>query len=159
VSPALVTRWTKAGRLVLVDGKVDRDASDALLARSLNPTHGGRRVAGGSVGATVAGTPVVEEIARHAAVDRDYAGRIRRLEYERRAGLLVPRKAVELAAQHAADSARKMLERLPDRLAPRLAAESDARRVRALLLEEIEALSREIASAAEAMPDKLTAAQ
>src|SRR5689334_10898994 len=48
VTRAMVGKYAKTGRLVIIDGKVDAIASDAILAESLDPSRGGKGGKSGS---------------------------------------------------------------------------------------------------------------
>lgn len=77
--------------------------------------------------------------------DREiYSARLRRLEYETKAGELIPSAAVTEKWTGIARVVKGKLEGLPARLAPGLAALADVRQVREMLSKEIAGVLREI---------------
>jgi hypothetical protein len=156
--PALVTRWRKAGKLVMsADGKrVCVRESLARLQLSLDPARGGHRGASGSASRDIASpaspaariadpAPAMGDLnyQREAARDKRASAQQRELELAKSAGELVEVAAVQ---HRIADHARAALDFLAARrrrLAPTLALESDPRKVEALL----EQSDREFAAA------------
>jgi hypothetical protein len=145
--PALVTRWRKAGKLVMsADGKrVCVRESLARLKLSLDPARGGNRAASGASRSIAAPASPAARIAdpapamgdlnyqREAARDKRASAQQRELELAKSAGELVEVAAVQ---HRIADHARAALDFLAARrrrLAPTLALESDPRKVEALL--------------------------
>lgn len=151
VTPAMVTRWTGQARIVLTpDGKrVDVAASDALLAKSLDPGRGGRggrsdrihprqaaREAGG--GGDYLPSPSAAAIggADYAAVRttrESYRAKTEELEYLQRVGTLVVRAEYDRALEDGLAPCLAALDTLSARLGPGLAAEQDVRRVQNML--------------------------
>ncbi|MEO8134847.1 MAG: hypothetical protein ABI831_12810, partial [Betaproteobacteria bacterium] len=73
-------------------------------------------------------------------------------EYERTVGKLVEVDRVALGSAHAYAAAARALQRVPDMLAGRLAAESDARKCRALMATEIQTILTELADKIGGLP-------
>lgn len=165
VSKKTVTKWKQAGRLVLVDGKVDVDATDALLAERKG--NGNRRKPDPVTpaepkpeqpGDDDADDPYIDELA--ARLDRgemlttaeaerikeNYLARKRRLEFDREAGRVVDADAVADVFGQACARVRTRLLGIPTKVAPRLANQSQAPTiedlVRAEITEALEELSR-----------------
>ncbi len=72
-----------------------------------------------------------------------------------KAGELVELADVHLAYTTLAAQLRAALERIPDKLAPRLAAEADEHTVHTLLLAELDQALMDMAQTAAALPDRL----
>ena len=73
-----------------------------------------------------------------------------------KAGELVELAQVHLAYTTLAAQLRATMERIPDKLAPRLAAETDEHTVHALLLTELDQALIDMGRSAEQLPAKLT---
>lgn len=157
VTPAQVTHWLKAGRISIVDGKVDPVASDAMLAKTLNPIQGGKRARHDSkVRENV--TPPVQEIHADAVssavvADKTVSTQLKRVKLEREAGRLVDRAKYDLATESAFAGLRDQLLAIPRRLSGRLAAETDERRCDELLTAELAKVLNHGADAQEALAD------
>lgn len=144
VTPRMVSKYRKAGRLVLhEDGRIVVHASDALLARTLHPSKGGDR----SQAASPAKTPREGDslprrpppgeridLAAETARERRAKADLAELELAAKRRELVARTAVESLVRGLAVAAREALLALPGRIAPELA-----------LLEGAEAMERKLA--------------
>lgn len=88
-----------------------------------------------------------------------FRARLSEIEYRRLSGELVEVAAVERAVFENASAARKMLERLPDRLSARIAVvlNVDGRACHLLLQAEVREMCEELAKTAQALPENLTA--
>lgn len=170
-----VQKAIAAGRIRLVDGKIDPETADLQWDRNTDPDQQKRGASGGalendpatvtdaarpseSVGAspaalmqTSASTPSVHQVdqanrIREAA--RADAARTALLEYElaEKRGQLVRRDEVRKAAFDKARIARNALLAIPDRLAPLVAAETDPTKVHALLAAELRRVCAELAA-------------
>lgn len=134
-----VTKLGKAGRLVLDDaGCVLVDATMARIAETADPSR----------------AAPADEPAEPLASNHDYqTARAKRehylalqaeADYLRGIGELVLLSAVEDVGANMGATLRSALERLPVRLAPELAMESDEARVRALLADALDDVLREV---------------
>ncbi len=159
VSRAAVTQWIAAGRVVLTDdGLVDVTASEARLAQSATD-RGGKREAGisggvqsGGNGRTPRGALPEPGSLLHARTRRAQArGALDTLEYRERIRELVELAEVARALGDLTGPALLQLDGMPDRLDARLAAESDQRKVRQMLTDEIDATKQAIANIASAL--------
>src|SRR5579871_6309236 len=103
-----ISRLARAGVLVLRGGKVDVEASDAVLDDRPEPVS--ERVAAGGVASP--GTTFAQA---------------------RTAGKLIPKDAVQVAAVHQARTLRDRVLNIADRVAATLAAETDPVRVHQIL--------------------------
>lgn len=151
---SLVTRWKQAGRLVIVDGLVDVDASRQRIEASESPlphhqaahevNAGGRNrpataftgeVAGEGMGTLEKiGLKLKFEQARKTQAEAEKA----MMERDQMAGRLLD---ADTARRHVAGlgiTLRSTLESLPDRLAGPLSAETSPERIHAMLVDEIE---------------------
>lgn len=83
--------------------------------------------------------------AQSRAIREAYAARLAKLDYEERSGALVRTDRVEVGWFNALRVVRDRILNLPDRLAPLLAAESDERRVREMLVVELRTVLADVA--------------
>lgn len=173
-APSYVTQLKAEGRLVLSDaGKVDVDASLALIRETADPAKAGvaaRHAATRSKANGTAQPPPVDDdepqdtfepqssdakrrtkaLADKAETDAKAAER----DYRQSMGELLEAGDVEHAARGAAVTLRNGLENLANTLAPQIAAENDEGKVRVILAEAIEhaleEVSRQFAAIAKA---------
>lgn len=175
VSPQMVNHLAKSARLVLVDGKVDLVATDALLAATLDPTRGGKggRPAVQRQAVAVLSTPqsppatrqepvappMITEtpMSRATAADREASTALKLLRLEREAARLVNREDFERTTEQVFASLRDALMALPVRLAPVLAAERDERRVMDLIRDGIESTLNQRADLEDALAERVGA--
>lgn len=120
-----VQKAIAAGRIVRrPDGRIDPVAADAAWSAGTAPQASASN--GGAA-----------DYQRARALREVYEARLKRLEYEHRAGLLVEAAAVEDEAFTAARTVRDALQSIPGRIASILAAESNPDTVRRILEDEI----------------------
>ncbi len=173
-SPSYITELKAAGRLVVTDdGKVDVDASQALIRETADPAKTGvreRHAAGRGKGQGAPTPPPAADcdddspsefepqssdakrrakaLADKAETDAKAADR----DYRISIGALLDVADVEHAARTAAATLRNGLENLANTLAPEIAAEPDEGKVRVILADAIEhaldELSRQFAAIA-----------
>lgn len=184
VSRQYVNQQVKAGVIPAKDGKIDPEAAKLALQRAADPdwapvaaAHAARRAkARQSPTATIPGSqprapqppidPPMEEgryaqggpMQRARAADAVYRAKGRQLEYERAVGKLVESAEVVRALAEAGPALRQ-LDGIVDRIAARVAAESDVRKVRTILTAEIDACRQAIADFYLALAERLTARQ
>jgi len=160
VTPAAVGRAVKCGRLTLADGKrldeaVARIQWDANRQRNprvktLPPSASHTLPAAApTVGSLL---PSIEESRRKR---EHHEATLAELRAGQKAGELVVLADVHLAYTTLAAQLRAALERIPDKLAPRLAAEADGHTVHVLLLAELDAALMDMAQTAAQLPAKL----
>ena len=165
VSPGMVTHWIKGGRLVL-DGKlVNVEASDALLAESLDQTRGGKGGKSERAAATVEtrGRPPnpaapSNTFTRHRAVRESFAAKDAELKYLERAGELVTRADYDRAVADSMAPITTALDSLAPRIARRVVGQSDVRKIEAMVEEEVAAMRIDLAKAHRVLlsePDKV----
>lgn len=173
VSRPYVHKLYHEGRLkVNADGTIDADASDAMLARSSDPTRGGdggggvltrameqesnaKPLAAEMTALPDTGTPMTMTEAKTASAI--YRAKQDEAEYRKSVKELVESARADAGIADAFGVVGRALEQLADRMAARLAAETDPRRMHALLIAEFDAVRTEIANAIESLPETLTA--
>jgi len=133
VSRQQVSKLVKSGVLVVRNGKLDAHLSDAVL-------NDQAKLAMEAEGTEKPGTYSEARYQREL-----YTGKLRRLEFEARAGTLIPAEKVTAAWGRIADLIRTRLAGIPSRLAPHLAAVSDVKQVRAVLDREMETTLKALA--------------
>lgn len=169
VSAMAVSKAAKAGRITLVDGKVDVSTADRDWPANTNPgqlavnsqaaamqsdPEAGLEAPedgdegtqnGGAGGEQKPSTTAQYGAAR--AIREGYAARRAKIDYEKEIGQLVDVDAVRAAAFKLARTARDSLLSMPDRIAPILAGESNQFEVHRIMSEEIRRVCNDIASA------------
>jgi hypothetical protein len=164
VNNGLVSRWTKAGRIAIVDGLVDVEASDAMLAASLDPTRGGRggrpsartqvpttTPAPGSNGGPPAAAPEPSGYALVRTQREGFAAKTAEVEYRKMIGELVEREPYNRALAQNLASALQRLDSISSRLGARLAAEADVRKCQDMIDDEVQSIRQEVADTARQM--------
>lgn len=160
VGPSMVTHWLKTGRLVLdATGKlVDVARSDAALAASVHPTRGGKPDRGTAPasreptgGAQLAlGRPDVSvptnRFTEHRATREEFASKEAELDYLERVGTLVERARYDKALSDAMQPIMAALDRLAPTLGPRIAGETDGRKVQNLIDDAVDEVRRDMAT-------------
>jgi hypothetical protein len=161
-SPSYITELKAAGRLVLTDdGKVDVDASLALIKATADPAkdgvrarHAASREGSGAVAPPAAperdeapdstpqtyppaGDRIGSTYQASRAVRERYLAMEAKRAYEVAIGKLLDAGEVQTVVASATTSLRTALENLPTRLAPELAAITDEAKTRGLLAEAI----------------------
>jgi len=143
-----------------------RDPSTKLINPDLADELWSRRTTPQAVNVATAATPGAPaanddepEDYRQARAKRErYQAELARLDYEHKAGQLVLREDVEREAFRQGRLVRDNLLRLSDRLAPVLAAESDALRVSTLLELEVQQVLEALAAGVEPTPERASEA-
>lgn len=157
IAKSYVTQLKQAGRLVMQDDLVDVEASRALIAQTADPAKDAvaanwqaQREESKAEKTAAADTNQTEEIGSNyqaaRAVKEKYNAMQAKLDYERAVGEVVARDAVVYRTNDAATTFRVQMERLPDILAPQLAAESNEREIRLILADAIESALEELSS-------------
>lgn len=163
ITEAALRKWIKKGLLkTLADGSLDPEmieAQAALASKKQSPIHGGRREKGQLGGNEGEAAPVA------GAKDMPFTGnpknfeqarfltelgkaRQQQLDYATQTKELVARHKVEKALTDLGAMSRAVLERIPDRLAPVLAAEEEPHAVRMKLMAALNEAMEEIANTA-----------
>lgn len=132
-SPWAVQKALKSGRISRgADGKIDPELADAQWEERTDT----KRKGGG-------GRP---SLAEARAVEIGYRARLAKLEYEKAVGALTRVDQVKREAFERARLLRDRILAVPGRLAADLAAETDARKLEKVLLEELRAALEEVGS-------------
>ena len=159
VSRAAVSIAIREGRITLIDGKIDPVAADAQWnANTRNPKV---PPLASSPANPVADTSIPQSLydLQLARAKREYhEANLAEMRERQRAGELVELRDVQLAYTTLAAQFRSALERIPDKLATRLAAETSADAIHALLSAELDQCLVDMARMAEQIPDRLTEA-
>lgn len=141
VNKSTVTRWVSAGRLVIdADGFIDVDASEALLAQTESPyLHHQARSASVAADKSASNFDATDEnsalsqmmegadavamrLKRAMAKEREAKAEHAAIELDKLTGALVERSDVDFLIADFGATLRGMVENMPDRLAPTLAA-------------------------------------
>ena len=149
-----VLKALRAGRIEQTpEGTIDPVTADA--AWTANTDAGRRRAKAGEPEREEAPAPTraVPEpnplggpsYAQSRAIREAYAARLAKLDYEERSGAVVRTDKVKVGWFNALRVVRDRILNLPDRLAPLLAAESDERRVREMLVVELRTVLADVA--------------
>lgn len=169
VSAMAVSKAAKAGRITLVDGKVDPSTADRDWPANTNP---GQMAVNSQASAMQSPPAAAEEVpegddegtqngraggdkkpsttaqyGQARAIREGYAARRAKIDYEKEIGQLVDVDSVRALAFKVARTARDSLLSMPDRLAPIIAGESNQFEVHRIMSEEIRRVCNDIASA------------
>ena len=128
--------FTKKGRTTLL--VVDK--ADAALRSNLDPAKITAVIPDAEKIQTIqaAGLDPDPDYARSRALNEHYKAALKKLEYDAKAGDLVPRSEVEKEAFECARTCRDAMLNIPNRLSAVLAAETDPHRVETILRDEIQ---------------------
>jgi len=155
VSDSYIRRMRREGKLVC-DGKAIRvQASDTLLNDMTHPLRGGDRTPGAESPAaatagvlSASGGPSVQEAVRRERLAR---ARLAELELGEELNELTRTKGVERAVFTLVRQALNSMMNLPSRLRSQLAAESEPRKVEAMLEDEIRKIAEKMQKDAQAL--------
>jgi len=141
-SEAAVSNAIKAGRISLIDGKIDPTAADAQWAKNSRVRAGSGKAAApvqaaagddADAGQKQPGTPnYLSSRSRREAAEAELA----EIELAEKSGMVIQVKAVEAVWAQAMGATREHLLQIRARLAPLLASETDPFKVEQLLEEE-----------------------
>lgn len=149
----------KAGRIALVNGKVDEEVADITLQQTTaqpKATYNGILTPAMSTPLPDTAIPqTVYDLQLARAKRETHEANIAEMRERQKAGELVELAQVHLAYTTLAAQLRSALERIPDKLAPRLTAETDEYTVHTLLLAELDQALMDMAQTAEQLPAKL----
>lgn len=155
VSDSYVRRMRREGKLVCEGKAILVQASDALLNDLTHPLRGGDRTttaespAAASVGVpSASGGPSVQEAVRRERLAR---ARLAELELGEQLNELTRTKGVERAVFTLVRQALNSMMNLPSRLRSQLAAESEPRKVEAMLEAEIRKIASKMQKDAQAL--------
>ena len=157
VSAPYVTKLKKQGRLVMVtvDGKelVDFALTEKLIRNTTDPA----KADNGANAKPGAGSRVVQDVGSGNRLDLTYKqartheaafrAKLTELEFREREGMLVEADKVRRSAVSLAAMTRSAFEKIPDKLADRLAAEAEPAACHAMLVAEIDLVLADLAAA------------
>jgi len=173
VSREAVRQAVAAGRISLIDGKIDPEVADiqwakntrnpkaafaqpkplldfaALAAAQAIPVDPALPAPDSAV------TQIVYDLQLSRAKREHHEANIAEMRERQKAGELVELAQVHLAYTTLAAQLRAALERIPDKIAPRLAAETDEHTIHTLLLAELDQAMLDMATTAAQLPAKL----
>ena len=158
VSHVAVLKAIKSGRIEKeADGTIDAGKADAALSRNTNKAQQRQRQTEATVAAHAAaenhvGPPIVNSgpsYAQSRAVKEAYLARLAKLSYEEKSGSLIKIDAVKVSWFNILRVLRDRVLNLPDRLAPIVAAETDPKKIRDLLEEDLRLILNDAADAIE----------
>lgn len=156
MAKSYVTKLKQEGRLVMVEGKVDVEASMARIEATRDPNrddvvsrHQQAREAKEAPQRADSGASdgIAANFATARAIKMSFDAKTAKLEYETASGKLVETEEVRAVAANAGTILRSHLERIPDQLAPELSVESNEDRIHALLAESIEQTLQQVTHA------------
>ena len=127
VTVAAVQKAVETGRISLIDGKIDPEKADKEWAENTNPIYNSPRTDDSSS----------NPYQKSKIMKTTYDAMLKKLEYEERAGKLIPRAQVESDAFAAARTARDHLLMIPKRVAPRIIGLKNISDIEYILSQEI----------------------
>ena len=171
VHKGTVTKWADAGRIEVINGRIDVQEARRRLAATENPhpqaqaqidRHATDKAMRMQAGSPVHSTPALEKIGTALKLEtyrlQKAKAEIANLELDRAAGLLVERAEVEYVLAEFASTFRTLLESLADRLAPAIAVHrGDVNAIHAEIDMASAALLNEISEAMKRKMDACTA--
>nr|SPS06250.1 protein of unknown function [Candidatus Nitrotoga fabula] len=135
VHKSTVTKWADAGRIEVINGRINVHEARRRLTATENPhpqaqaqidRHASEKAVRMQNSSSVHSTPALEKIGTALKIEtyklQKAKAEIANLELDRAAGLLVERAEVEYVLAEFASTFRYLLESLADRLAPAIAA-------------------------------------
>jgi len=118
VAPNAAQKWKRDGKLVFLrDGSIDRAASDERRRKLTDPTRAGGRGNGNG-----AGNGAADLMNQARAMREGYDARMAELRYRQLAGELGDIREMEARGYREGQRAKRIVRRLPARLAPILAS-------------------------------------
>lgn len=140
-SRAYVTQLVQAGRIDLIEGKIDPEKADASVAATAHPAYTKKEPAPSGSGQS-------GDYLRARTMKEVYGAQIQKLEYEKMLDKLVDRSNVEQEGFDAGHATRERLLFIPPRISDRLARMDDPAEIEdfleAEIIETLEALTEAI---------------
>lgn len=159
-----VLKAIKTGRILLIDGKIDPEVADIQWEKNTRPRVDHMRAPAPAPAAPASPLPdpsITQTLydLQLARAKREYhEANIAEMRERQKAGDLVLLSEVHLRYTTLAAQFRAAIERIPDKLATRLAAEADADTVHAMLMTELDQALVDMARMAQQLPDQLVEA-
>ena len=127
VTVAAVQKAVEMGRITLTDGKIDPEKADKEWVENTNPAYNTPR----------ADDSFSTPYQKSRMMKTTYDAMLKKLEYEERAGKLIPRAQVESDVFAASRTARDHLLMIPKRIAPRIISLKNISDIEYILSQEI----------------------
>ncbi len=127
VAVSAVQKAIEAGRITLTDGKIDPEKADKEWAENTNPIYNSPRTDDSSS----------NPYQKSKIMKTTYDAMLKKLEYEERAGKLIPIAQVQAEAFAAARTARDHLLMIPRRIAPQIINQTNISDIEYILKQEI----------------------
>lgn len=144
VSKPMVTKYLREGKIQSArkigrTWQIDPEQADRELDASLDRSHGGKNGVPPEppIQTSQSNPRSIPSLAENRSIREFYAARIAKLDYEQRAGKLIPKDELRLKLAKMHLAVRDNLRTIPDRVAPVLAAETDQAKIHAILIKEI----------------------
>ena len=129
VTEGAVRKAIASGRIsTTADGKIDPAIADRQWAMNTNPAQAQSDRGDSKAASSFQISRAQKEI---------YEALLKKLEYEKLSGALIPLKQTEMEAYTAARFARDKLLKIPDRIAPALVGKTDINEIKEILRKEI----------------------
>ena len=127
VAVSAVQKAIEAGRITLTDGKIDPEKADKEWVENTNPIYNSPRTDNNSS----------NPYQKSKIMKTTYDAMLKKLEYEERAGKLIPIAQVQAEAFAAARTARDHLLMIPRRIAPQIINQTNISDIEYILKQEI----------------------
>lgn len=127
VAVSAVQKAVETERISLIDGKIDPEKADKEWAENTNPAYNTPHTSDSSS----------NPYQKSKIMKTTYDAMLKKLEYEERAGKLIPRAQVESDAFAAARTARDHLLMIPKRVAPQIINQTNISDIEYILKQEI----------------------
>lgn len=140
-----VTKLVKLGKVTLIDGMIDPGQAERQLHAASDPSQAGRHKSVVKTKPTTQEAPTQSVIDITPSIDFNsartmreaYSAKIRKMEYEKLKGELIEVGTVKRDAYRVGRRIRGRMEAIPARLDTLLAAETDPRVCRRMMMDEI----------------------
>ena len=141
-----VAKLVKSGKIKLVNGKVDEQTALSTLKQQAEPATALRQTPArqDAFPATPTDSRQAVDFVTARTMREAFKARMAKMEYEEKSGKLTDAARVRDDAFQAARMLRDALLGIPDRLADVLAAETDPKKIRELLMNELEDILNEL---------------
>lgn len=143
VQKSAVHKAVQTGRITLINGKIDPEVADIQWAKNTNASQQRNQFAQSSLVVVPGDDPVdpiagIFNLATARAKREHFDAELSEMRARKESGELVAANEITAAITAAAAMIRSALERMPDKLADRLAAETSALTIHALMQTEID---------------------
>ena len=141
-----VAKLVKSGKIKLINGKVDEQTAFSALKQQAEPSTALRQAQARQEAfpATPTDSRQAVDFVTARTMREAFKAKMAKMEYEEKSGKLTDAARVRDDAFQAARMVRDALLGIPDRLADVLAAETDPKKIRELLMNELEDILNEL---------------